>query len=120
MAITYTWSIINLKVRDEVIDGITYKNAVCQVFWLKTGRDENGNEGTFNGATPFTVDSTDASGPFKPFEELTENDVIEWVKSVVVDEYEKHVNSKIQEEIDEKIAPINDVDLPWVSTNTTI
>lgn len=111
MAITYTWKITGLKTKD--VDG--KPSAICQTYWTKTGTDENGNQGTFNGATPFTIDHTDESGPFTPFNELTEEDVISWIKSVVVGNYEEHVNAKIKEQIDSKINPVVETKLPWVS-----
>jgi len=110
MNITYTWEITGLKTKD-VSDSKT--GAVVQTYWKKVGTDENGNTGTFSGATPFTVDPTDDSGPFIPFEELTEEDVLTWIKSIVVDDYEVHVNEQIQKQIDESITPVKDVDLPW-------
>jgi hypothetical protein len=57
-------------------------------------------------ATPFTVDPTDESGPFLPFSELTEADIIAWIQTVVVDGYEEHVNGKIAEQIEQKITPV--------------
>lgn len=115
MAITYTWKITGLKTKD--VDG--KPSAIVQTYWTKTGVDENGNEGTFTGATPFTVDPTDDSGPFIPFNELTEDDVIDWIKTVVVGNYEEHVNGKIQEQIDSKINPVVEAKLPW-ATETPI
>lgn len=112
MAITYTWEITSLKVRDVSSEK---QNAVVQTYWKKVGTDENGNEGSFSGATPFTVDPTDNDGPFVPFEELTEADVIAWIQSVVVGSYEDHVNQQIQKQIDEKISPITDKTLPWAT-----
>ena len=111
MAITYTWKITGLKTKD--VDG--KPSAVVQTYWQKTGTDENGNQGTFQGATPFTVDPTDDSGPFIPFSELTEDDVLAWIKTVVVGNYEEHVNGKIAEQIEQKIAPVTDIKLPWVT-----
>lgn len=114
MAITYTWKITGLKVKD-----VTNKpSAVVQTYWTKTGTDENGNEGTFVGATPFTVDPTDESGPFIPFDQLTEDDIIAWIQTIVVDGYEEHVNSKIKEQIDLKINPVVEADLPWLVADT--
>ena len=110
MAITYTWKITGLKTKD--VDG--KPSAVVQTYWQKIGTDENGNEGSFQGATPFTVDPTDNSGPFIPFSELTEDDVIAWIKTVVVGNYEEHVNAKIAEQIEQKIAPVTDAKLPWI------
>lgn len=115
MAITYTWEVTSLKVRD-VSD--SRPNAVCQTYWKKTGTDENGNQGTFSGATPFTIDPTDTSGPFIPFDELTEEDVLDWIKSVVVGSYEEHVNGVIARQIEEKISPISEPKLPWAPVQT--
>lgn len=112
MAITYTWKINTLKVRNEG----SLENVVVQTYWTKTGTDENGNQGTFNGATPFTKDPNDASGPFIPFEQLTEQDVLSWIQSVVVGSYEEHVNNQIQKQIDDKINAMTEVSgntLPW-------
>lgn len=110
MAITYTWKVTGLKVKD-VAD--TKPSAIVQTYWQKIGTDENGNEGTFSGATPFTVDPTDDSGPFIPFEQLTEQDVLTWIQSIVVNGYEEHVNGQIQKQIDDKINPISEPTLPW-------
>lgn len=118
MAITYTWKITGIKVQ-TVSD--SKPNAIVQVYWQKIGTDEDGFEGIFSGATPFTVDPKDDSGPFIPFENLTERDVIDWIKSVVIDSYEKHVNQNIQELINEKRNPIIDATLPWAPpANSTL
>lgn len=109
MSITYTWEITGLKVRDEG----EKKNAVVQTYWKKIGTDENGNTGYFSGATPFTVDHTDDSGPFIPFEELKEQDVLAWVQSIVVGQYEEHVNMQIKKQIDDSISPLVEKPLPW-------
>lgn len=114
MTIKYTWKITGLKTAD-VGDR---KASVVQTYWEKIGTDENGNEGKFSGATPFTVDPTDSSGPFIPFEKLTEEDVISWVKSIVVGDYEERVNSEIQKKINEVANPVVDPGLPWAPTPT--
>ncbi len=108
--ITYTWKITGLKTKDidEERSGF-----IVQTYWKKIGTDEDGNVGEFAGATPFTPDPNDDSGPFKPLAELTEQDVIDWVKTVVVGEYEVHVNRQIQHQIDSNKKPLVEVDLPW-------
>jgi hypothetical protein len=116
MAITYTWKVTSLKTKN-VADNMP--NAVVQTYWQKIGTDENGNTGTFSGATPFTVDPTDESGPFIPFDQLTEEDVLTWIKSIVVGSYEEHVNGQIQKQIDEKVTPITDAALPWAPPTET-
>jgi hypothetical protein len=115
MAITYTWEINSLKVKDV---GDNKPSAIVQTYWKKTGTDENGNTGTFSGATPFTVDPNDGNGPFTPFEELTEEDVLNWIKSIVVGSYEEHVNGAIARQIEEKISPVSEPKLPWATTET--
>ena len=117
MAITYTWKITGLKTKNVSDDK---QAAVVQTYWKKIGTDADGNEGTFSGATPFTVDPTDESGPFIPFEELTEEDVLDWIKTVVVGGYADHVNGQIAKQIEEKISPVVDNRLPWapVTANT--
>ncbi len=110
MALTYTWIVTSLKVQNVSEEK---QNAIVQTYWKKIGTDENNNEGVFNGATPFTVDPSDDSGPFVPFEDLTEEDVLNWIKAVVVGKYEEHVNEAIQKEIDRKINPIVERPVPW-------
>lgn len=109
MAITYTWKVTSLKVRNEG----EHQNAVVQTYWQKTGTDENGNTGSFSGATPFSTANMPAGQTFIPFAELTEEDVLTWIKAVVVGGYEEHVNSQILKQIDEKINPVSDQSLPW-------
>ena len=111
MAVTYTWKIVSLKTKDA---SDTKPNAVVQTYWEKIGTDENGNTGMFAGATPFTVDPTDELGPFIPFDQLTEADVLSWVQSVVVGDYEVHVNERIQKNMEENMNVVVEATLPWV------
>lgn len=106
MAITYTWQITSLRTKTEG-DNL---NSVVQTYWKKIGTDENGNSGTFEGATPFSAASVPA-GEFIPFAELTEEIVLDWIKSAVVGDYEQHVNTKIEEKINSSI--ISQPALPW-------
>lgn len=115
MAVTYTWAVTGLKTRNETnADGVVLNNAVVQTYWKKTGTDENGNEGTFSGATPFTAADV-PEGEFVAFESLTEETVLGWIQAVVVDSYEEHVNAQIQKQIDLAINPVVESDMPWVT-----
>lgn len=113
MSISYTWKVTSLKIRNEG----QYENAVVQTYWQKTGTDENGNTGTFSGATPFTTSTMPQGQTFVPFVELTESIVIDWIKAVVVDGYEERVNEQIAKQIAEKVAPIVEARLPWETAN---
>lgn len=106
MAITYTWEVSSLKTKAEGDNA----DAVIQTYWKKTGTDDDGNVGSFSGATPFT--SVDAD-PFVAFADLTEADVLGWIQGVVVDDYEVHVNGVIQKQIDALVTPVTEPDLPW-------
>jgi len=113
MAITYTWEITSLKTKNETLgDGVVLPNAVCQTYWKKIGTDENGNEGTFSGATPFSAANLTEEN-FKQFDTLTEEIVLGWIQAIVVGGYEEHVNGQIQKQIDEKVTPITESAMPW-------
>ena len=109
MAITYTWEVTSIKVKDEG----SFTNAVVQTYWKKIGTDENGNEGTFSGATPFTTTTMPAGNTFVPFEELTEEMVLEWIKDVVVNDNERQIKEQIAKQIHDKITPVTEASLPW-------
>lgn len=108
MTLSYAWEVTGIKVKNEG----DHVDAVVQTFWKKTGTDENGNEGTFSGATPFSASEV-SKEDFVALQDLTEDTVLGWIKNVVVDGYEEHVNSQIQEQIDNQITPITEPALPW-------
>ncbi len=106
----YTWKITGLK-RKNSNDA---KNIIVQTYWKKIGTDQYGNTGEFSGATPFDVKEVDQNN-FISYEDLTEEAVIEWIKSTVVGDYEQHVNGQIQKQIDEKVNPETEEtqEFPW-------
>lgn len=109
MAITYTWKITGLKTKTEGAN----QDAVVQTYWQKIGTDEAGNQGIFSGATPFTTVGMPQGQTFVPFNQLTEEIVLGWIKAVVVGGYEEHVNAQIQKQIDEKANPVQEATMPW-------
>ena len=112
MAITYTWKLTSLK---KMAVG-TFDDFVCQTYWKKIGTDSDGNVGEFSGATPFTPAADADPATFAKFEDLTETQVLNWIKSRVTDGYEMHVNEQIQKQIDAKKNPITEVqdgNFPW-------
>jgi len=113
MAITYTWKLTGLKKYDAWQNT---DHVVFQTYWKKIGTDENGNTGEFQGATPIDVKNLDTNN-FTPYDQLTEEQVLSWVKPVVVGEYERHVNEQIAKAIMAKTVTevqVNDKELPWV------
>jgi len=112
MAITYSWKVTAIR-KANLEENL--ENVVVHVRWEKKGVDADGNDGTFQGATPLT--NPDPNN-FLAYEDLTEEIVLDWVKAVVIDSYEEHVNGQIQKQIDAKKNPVVDVNdnFPWNPT----
>jgi hypothetical protein len=111
MALTYTWAVTSLK---KTTDG-SVDNFVVQSTWTCTGTDEDGDSGTFNGATPFPLDSLDPV-TFIPYEDLTEADVLGWIEAVVVGSYKEHVDAQINKQIaliKDPVVEVPEGDFPW-------
>ena len=106
----YTWELTNLKRKNTD----TIQNIIVQTNWKKIGTDENGNVGSFSGATPFDL-STVYPDNFVSYEDLTEEVILTWIQNVVVGSYEEHVNGKIAEQIEAIVSPIVSVTggFPW-------
>ena len=122
MAFTYTYAVERLKVKDEVnTDGVTLRNAVCNTYWTVTGEDEDGNVATWSGATPFTAASV-GEDDFTDFADLTESEVIGWIRNVVENDasYLAHINEQLQKQIDLELEDEIGTDaLPWAEANVT-
>jgi hypothetical protein len=105
----YTWELTNLKRKNTD----TIQNIIVQTNW-KIGTDENGNVGSFSGATPFELSTVDPDN-FVSYEDLTEEMVLGWIQSVVIGSYEEHVNEKIAEQIEAIVSPVVSVTsgFPW-------
>lgn len=107
MAITNTWSVVQMDAYPE-LDG--EPDVVFTVHWTLTGTD-----GTYAGSVygssgvMFTEGST-----FTPYADLTETQVIDWVKDALGEEqvasYEANVAQQIEDQID---PPVVTPQLPW-------
>ena len=113
MAITYTWKMKEIKIVDQTnSEGKVLKDAVVQTLWQKIGKDDDGNEGIFMGATPLTAVNV-PEADFKALNTLTEEQVLGWIKAIVEPDasYVAHINEVIEEAIENnkiKLAP-----MPW-------
>ena len=122
MGLTYDWKLIGLKKQDS--DNVN--EAIVGTNWKITATDEDGNVGTFTGATPFSI-STINTGSFVPYHELTEEIVLGWVKNHVSGSgptnYMEHINKQIQKEI---VATkwvkveVDEANLPWSPTSGSV
>lgn len=123
MGLTYEWKLVGLKKQNS----INIEDAVVGTSWKLTGTDEDGNVGTFSGATPFSI-STINTGSFTPYTELTEEQVLNWIKnhvsgSNVSTNYWGHITEAIQKEIDGKKwakVDVTETDLPWSPTSGSV
>jgi hypothetical protein len=113
MSITYTWAVTGMKVTRVG----TETDYVVQTYWTKTGTDENGNTGTFSGATP--LDPNPEQTDFIPYDQLTQEIVLSWIQPVVTGSYEEHVNAQIAKQIADKIDPVTEPTLPWAPPEPT-
>jgi hypothetical protein len=119
MAYTYEWKIKNLK---KAVNANDLSDVIIGTQWIVTGVDENGNSGSFNGATPFKPADVDPNN-FTAFEDLTEEQVLGWIKSVVsgsnrTTNYWDHIQGQIVKEItrnSEVHVQLLSGDLPWVT-----
>jgi len=115
MAFTYTWKIKSLKKQDD--PSAELNDIIVQTYWECTGTDSDGNAGTFHGATPFEPDQVDPDN-FTAYEDLTEAQVLNWIKAVVNGNpgYKAHIDEQIQKQIDAVVRPMTEVNadaLPW-------
>lgn len=118
MSYTYTWALKSLKKADvNDLSGV-----IVQTHWTCTGTDEDGDEGTFNGATPFDPAEVDPEG-YTAYEDLTEAQVLGWIQGVVVGGYKDHVDQQIAKQIAAKKNPIEEVaegQFPWSSNEEEV
>lgn len=112
MAISYSWKVNQLTKKTEQ----DTENVVVHCRWELTGTDSGtGTTGQFHGATPLTYDPTNSSS-FIAYNDLTQDDVISWLQTIVVDDYWNHVTERIAEQISKVDDPVEEVDetlLPW-------
>jgi hypothetical protein len=116
MGYTYEWKLTGLK-KSHGPNGI--ESAVVGTSWKVTGINESGLSGSFNGATPFELSKINTNN-FIDYDNLTEETVLTWVKSVVsgsgYTNYWKHIDEQIAQAIDAQVyssVTLMEHDLPW-------
>lgn len=107
MAVTYTWSVVQMDAYPEE-GGET--DVVFNVHWTLAGIDQT-YQGYAYGSQGVSVDST---APFTPYVDLTEAQVIGWVQTAMgaeqVATYEANVAQQIEAQIN---PPVVTPPLPW-------
>jgi hypothetical protein len=90
--ITYSWNIDTVK----SINDRSFKDAIVQVYWTKTGTDNN-KIGSFKGCTSFSTNDISIEN-FTDIENVTNTMIAEWVDTGMTDEAKAHINSIIEQQ----------------------
>jgi hypothetical protein len=110
MAITYNWGIVQLDAYPEK-DGLT--DVVFTVHWNLTGDDGEGHTGYAYGSVGVTLDE---GGAYTPFSELTQAQVVGWVKDSLGEEQVASLEAGIANQIEQQINPtVVTPPLPWAA-----
>jgi hypothetical protein len=119
MALTYEWKLTGLKKQDTA----DLSDLVVGTRWELKGTNSDDVFGKFSGATPLDLPDADEEN-YVAYADLTETQVLGWIKSIVSgsgsSNYMEHINEQIQKEIDEKVhtqLEVNSNDLPWSETS---
>ncbi len=107
--ISYTFNITSVK--KKTVNGV--ENTVFAVVWEKSGYDPDGYFGVYKSFTELDVSGVDGTQDYIAFDNLTKQDVVGWVKSLIDEE---DVNEIIYEGIlksREHEVDVQESDLPW-------
>lgn len=108
MAITYTWAVLQM---DAYPDQGGEQNVVFQVSYVVSGINENNISASIPGLVNVPLDP---EAPFTPYDQLTQQQVIGWVQSVLtpagVEATENTVALSIENQMN---PPVVTPPLPW-------
>lgn len=109
MGNTYTWIISSLDCKPQVGD---LKDYVVTSHWRCSGTDEEGRSGQCYSTAPFTIDPEKPN--YTPFEDLTEEEVIEWTQAALGEARVASIYESIDAQIEnQKNPPVVTPPLPW-------
>ena len=98
---TYTWAIANLN--RNTSDG-----KVIEAHYTVSAKNDTYSAGAY-GSLGFDGEIT------TPFSELTEQQIVGWVKDSLGEEKVIEVEAALQNQLDEQAAPTKAAGLPWVN-----
>ena len=107
MTITNTWSVVQMDAYPEA-DGET--DVVFSVHWTLTGTD-----GTYTGSVYGSQSvTTDLDAPFTAYADLTQQQVISWVKDAMGADQVASLEANVAQQISDQITPpVVTPALPW-------
>ena len=120
MGYTYEWKLTGLKKQNT--DSLD--NVVVNTYWHVNAVDETGCSGSFTGATPLPLSDVDPNN-FTNYENLTEEQVLDWVKNIVsgsnrTTNYWGHIQAQIDKYVNaQKYTRVHvmEADLPWAPSS---
>jgi hypothetical protein len=108
MTTTKTWYINQMDVYPEK-NGLT--DVVFTVHWSLIGDDGEGHTGSAYGSVGVTLDE---GGDYTPYDKLTQEQVVGWVKDALGEEQLALLEINIGNQIEEQINPtVITPQLPW-------
>ena len=117
MAYEYTWELTGLTKSNHQ----DLKDVIVGTRWNVFGTDEYGNRASFSGATPFKPADVNIDS-FTDFAELTEEQVLGWIKTQVSGSngigYWGHITERIHKQLDAIVNEKVDVNFdafPWTT-----
>lgn len=108
MSTTFTWTVDQMYTTDTPDPGF-----VVNVMWTLTGVDGQ-YTGSAGGNSQFTVQE----GTFTPYNQLTQEQVIGWVKAQLGEQGVANMEACVQGQIDSQITPPvspQNTPLPWTA-----
>ena len=103
MATTYTWKIAQLE--RETADGYVFT-----AHYTVDANDETYNAGAYG-----SIGLERPEGDLIPFDSLTEEMVVGWVKDKLTAEKVAEIEAALQAQLDEKHAPSKAAGVPWAA-----
>ena len=105
---TPIWSIANLE--RKLPDGATPpEGQVYTAHWTVNLEDQGESAGAY-GSVGFGEPDP---GNYTPFDQLTQDQVIGWVKSALGDEQVVSIEAALESQIQEKLNPTHSAGVPW-------
>jgi hypothetical protein len=106
MTVAKTWSITSMQVYPKS-EGEA--DVVCAAAWNVSGTDGT-YTGSLNGSTAFKLDP---AAPFGPYDQLTQQQVLDWVFGSLGEEGKATAEADVDAQIEYAASKVQDAPLPW-------
>ena len=101
MALTYEWTLLKHKKFDNPNLGL--HGVIAHADWKVVGTDENGNSAEYRSTVIWDPNQVKKL-KFTPYSEVTDEQILEWVKELVASQPERQIEQHIRNSIAEQLA----------------